>query len=191
MEKARNYLKWNQRSEMAKTVFLLTIVVFGTLGGYGVFMIAMGTTSPIVVVTSGSMEPTIYRGDLLIIQARAAEDIHLFDIVVYQDTTYHTDGPIVHRVIEIEIIDGEYYYTTKGDNNAVQDPGVRTHDEIVGVVVLTIPWLGNVSLALRSEFGMVFIVIIFIAIIIVPELVCKDDEEEETPIETPSTEPQT
>ena len=75
MEKARNYLKWNQRSEIAKTVFLLTIVVFGTLGGYGIFMIAMGTTSPIVVVTSGSMEPTIYAGDLLIIQARAAEQL--------------------------------------------------------------------------------------------------------------------
>ncbi len=181
MEKARNYLKWNQRSEIVKTVFLLTIVVLGTLGGYGIFMIAMGTTSPIVVVTSGSMEPTIYRGDLLIIQTRAAEDILLFDIVVYQDTTYHTEGPIVHRVVEIEIINGTYYYTTKGDNNSIVDYGVRTHDEIVGVVVSQIPWLGNISLALRSEFGIVFIVLIFIAIIIVPELVCKDDKEEETP----------
>ncbi|MHA1575849.1 MAG: signal peptidase I [Candidatus Thorarchaeota archaeon] len=178
---------------MAKTVFLLSIVVVGTLGGYGLFMVAMGTTSPIVVVTSGSMEPTIYRGDLLVIQARAVEDIHLLDIIVFNDTSVHYNGPVVHRVVEIEIIDGEYFFTTKGDNNSVQDSGVRSHDEIFGVVISTIPWIGNFSLALRSEYGIVFIVILFIAIIIVPEVVCKSDDEEETSTEPepPSVEPET
>ncbi|MCK5239991.1 MAG: signal peptidase I, partial [Candidatus Thorarchaeota archaeon] len=126
-----------------------------------------------------SMEPTLYRGDLLILQAKAPEDIHLLDIVVYLDDTWHTTGPIVHRVIEIQEVDGVYYYYTKGDNNAMQDPGERTYDEIVGVVVSTIPWLGNISLFLRTTVGFVTMIAIFFVILVVPEVACKKDEESE------------
>ena len=179
METIRARLKWNERSEIAKTVFLLSIVVIGTLGGYGIFIMSMGTSSPLVVVTSESMEPTLYRGDLLILQAKAPEDIHLLDIVVYLDDTWHTTGPIVHRVIEIQEVDGVYYYYTKGDNNAMQDPGERTYDEIVGVVVSTIPWLGNISLFLRTTVGFVTMIAIFFVILIVPEVACKKEESED------------
>jgi signal peptidase len=171
-----------------KTAFLLTIVVIGTLGGYGLFTLSMGTSSPLVVVTSESMEPTLYRGDLLILQARAPEDIHLNDIVVYQenDGSWH-DGPIVHRVVEIVEVEGEYFYYTKGDNNAMPDPNERTYDEIVGVVVATIPWLGNISLFLRTTTGFVTMIVIFAIILIVPELIGSDDEDEVEP-DTPSEE---
>jgi len=148
----------------------------------------MGTNSPLVVVTSESMEPTLYRGDLLILQAKLPEDIHLLDIVVYQDSSWHTDGPIVHRVIEIQEDNGTYYYITKGDNNAMQDPGERTYDEIVGVVVTTIPWLGNVSLFLRTSVGFVTMIAVFFVILIVPEFACKDEKDEPAPeSETPDT----
>ena len=190
MEKIRTSLKWNQRSELFKTAFLLGIVIGGTLGSYGLFMVAMGTPTPVVVVTSESMETTIYKGDLLIVQKRAQEDIHLSDIVVYQDTTYHPEGPIVHRIVKIEVIDDVTYYTTKGDNNSGEDPGVRTYEEIVGVVVATIPWVGNVSLFLRTPAGYVVMAIIFIAILILPEFIGKDDEdekEEELEVETDET----
>ncbi|MFW9933803.1 MAG: signal peptidase I [Candidatus Thorarchaeota archaeon] len=181
MEKVRQKLRWNDRSEWAKTAFLLAVVIGGTLTGYGIFMVVMGTTSPLVVVTSESMETTLYRGDLLVLQARAQEDIHLLDIVVYQDTVWHTDGPIVHRVVEIQIVNGTYYYYTKGDNNAMRDPGERTYDEIVGVVVGRIPAVGNVSLFLRTPEGFAIIIILFIVILVVPEFVCAKDEEEQVP----------
>jgi len=157
--------KWNQLSKLSKVAFLLAIVV----GGYGLFMVAMGTTSPILVVTSGSMEPKICRGDLLIIQYKKAEDIQILDIIVWMDT----DTPIVSRVVEIEIIYGEYYYTTKGDNNALRDPGVKSHDDIIGVVVGRIPWVGYIGLFLSSEFGVIIIVLLFLTIIIVSEFVSK------------------
>ncbi len=179
MEKIRQKLQWDTRSEWVKTGFLLFLVVGATLGGYGVFMFTMSTTTPIVVVTSDSMEPTLYRGDLLVIQARQAEEIALNDIVVYQDEVWHPDGPIVHRVVEIEVVEGNYYYFTKGDNNPTRDPYNRTYREIVGVVVATIPWLGNVSLFLRTPVGVIVMVGLFIAILVLPEIFSSDEDEEQ------------
>ncbi|TFG11455.1 signal peptidase I [Candidatus Thorarchaeota archaeon] len=178
MEKIRQKIQWDEKPEFVKTGFLLFLVVGATLGGYGVFMFAMGTTTPIVVVTSDSMEPTLYRGDLLIIQAREPDQIALNDIVVYQDEVWHSDGPIVHRVVEIEIVEGDYYYFTKGDNNPTRDPYNRTYSEIVGVVVATIPWLGNISLFLRTPVGIVVMVGLFVAILVLPEIFSNDEDEE-------------
>ena len=73
----------------------------------------------------------------------------------------------------------------------MQDPGERTYDEIVGVVVSTIPWLGNISLFLRTTVGFVTMIAIFFVILVVPEVACKKDEESEVvqpdnPSEVPS-----
>jgi len=154
------------------------IVAGATFGGYGIFMLAMGTTSPLVVVTSESMEPVLYRGDLLVVQARAPDQIRLGDIIVYRDTEFHPETSIVHRVVEIVNVNGTYFYYTRGDANAVRDEGYRTYDEVVGVVVLTIPWIGNVSLFLRTPQGFIVIAAIFIAILVLPEIACKKSEQQ-------------
>ncbi|MFX0054400.1 MAG: signal peptidase I [Promethearchaeota archaeon] len=177
MERMRQALKWESRSEMQKTVIVLFIVVLVTMGGYGGFMLAMRTTTPLVVVTSDSMVPALQQGDLLVLQGRPAEEIHLSDIIVYQDEWF-PDAPVVHRVVAIEIVGETYYFFTKGDANHANDPDNRTIDEIIGVVVLRIPYLGAVSMFLRTPTGLAVIALIFVAIIVLPELVCKSDEQE-------------
>ncbi|MHA1959495.1 MAG: signal peptidase I [Candidatus Thorarchaeota archaeon] len=176
MERARRTLKWNQRSELVKLVILLGIVVGATLGGYGLFMMAMGTTSPLVVVTSESMIPNLERGDLLVLQAKPADQIFIGDIIVFQDTEWHTDGPVVHRVISVTENNGTYTYETRGDANSHQDPDSRRYDEVVGVVVFRVPLVGHVSLFLRTTEGLIFMAILFVVILVLPEFVCKDDE---------------
>jgi signal peptidase I len=185
VERLRQTLKWDDRSEVAKTIFLLVIVVVGTLGGYGLFMVAMGTTTPLVVVTSYSMLPALDRGDLLVLQGHAAEDIDVGNIIVF--TTSSNEAPIVHRVIRIEVVDGEYRYYTQGDNNDYVDSGYRTHEDIVGVMVWRIQYLGHVSLFLKEPEGMAVAIILIVIILIVPEFVCKDDEEDESADTTPET----
>jgi len=179
MERIRQRLKWNQRSELAKTVFLFVVVIGGTLAGYGVFMLGMGTATPLVVVTSKSMVPTLEVNDLLVLQRRAPEDIAVNDIIVFHATWYH-EAPIVHRVVSIEEVNSTYRYYTRGDNNPSQDFGYRTYEDIVGVLVWRIPQVGGISIFLRTWQGMLFMAAVFIAILVIPEFVCKDKEEEET-----------
>lgn len=176
MQKAKGLLKWDQRSEIVKTLFVLVIVAGVTFGGYGVFMAAMGTTTPLVVVTSESMVPNLNVGDMLVLQHRAQDQIFLLDIVVYRADWYPA-APVVHRVIQIDVVDGEYRYYTRGDANLVQDPGYRSYEDIVGVVVLVIPKLGYVSLFLQTNEGRILVIGLFIAIIVLPEFICKKETD--------------
>ena len=58
--------------------------------------VATDSSSPIVVVLSGSMEPAFQRGDLLFLWNRGAET-QVGEVVVYN--VRGKDIPIVHRVI--------------------------------------------------------------------------------------------
>ena len=92
------------------------------------------------VVVSGSMEPVMYRGD----------------IVVYKATWVNED--VIHRVKEIyKTSDGNTYLITKGDNNPVPDPyPVQYPDQVVSKVVsingqpLIIPKIGYITLWIRG-----------------------------------------
>ncbi len=178
MERTRQTLKWNQRSELTKTLFVIGIIVVMTLGGYGLFTVSMGTSNPLVVVESDSMIPTFYRGHLLILQARAPEQIRVGNIIVF-DAIYH-DKPIVHRIVEIQNVTGELHYYTKGDNNDLRDPGYRVHENIIGVVVLAVPYIGHVTLFLHEPYGFAIVIVLFLALLILPEFFMKDEEDEES-----------
>ena len=158
------------------------MLIFGvTLGGYGLFTIAMGTPSPLVVVTSESMSPILHRGYLLVLQKQAPEDINVGEIIVY-NANWHPSAPVVHRVIQREYVDGEYRYFTQGDNNDSPDPYYRVYADIVGVVIVSIPWIGNITLFLQQPGVLPAIIVILIIIMIIPEFLPKkaDNEVSET-----------
>lgn len=187
MERARQTLKWNQRSELTQTLFVIAIIVGMTLGGYGLFTVSMGTSNPLVVVESESMLPTLEVGHLLVLQARAPEQIQVGDIIVF-DASYH-NKPIVHRIIEIQNVTGELHYITRGDNNSGADPGYRVHEDIIGVVVLAVPYIGHITLFLHEPYGFAIVVVLFLALLILPEFFMKDeeDEDEDTEIDEQNT----
>lgn len=89
-----------------------------------------------LVVTTGSMEPEINIGELVIIQEK--DKYKKDDIVTYLDK----DGFLItHRIVEIN----DSFMITKGDNNNVLDePGsvetikgkVIFHSKILGIFIL-------------------------------------------------------
>ena len=96
------------------------------------------------VVLSGSMEPTLSVGDLLIV--READAYTTDDVVVYQSGRM----AVVHRIVEIqneEII-------TKGDANNAADTPI-TADMIKGKVIAAIPLLGYLVWFLKTPAGII------------------------------------
>lgn len=118
-------------------------------------------------VLSGSMEPTISVGDLLIIKEQDSYKVD--DIVVYQSGRM----PVVHRITDIS----EEMVTTKGDANNTSDEPFSIKN-IKGEVVAVIPWIGNVLWALKSPVG--FIVVLALAILLIEFSFRSGKEEKES-----------
>lgn len=99
-----------------------------------------------VIVISGSMQPSIEAGDMIII--REKEKYEKNDIVTYREN----DALITHRVVEINQFD----VITKGDANKMNDDPVSLSD-VEGKVVLRIPDAGNLLFFLRKPKGILTI----------------------------------
>jgi len=127
-----------------------------------ILIIVLIASQHLSVVVSGSMEPTFYRGDIVILQKADffgiqefdPNNIEIGDVVVYDASWY--DQPVIHRVINITEINGSTMYVIKGDNNKKVDPYYVKADQIqervvaLGDNLIIIPKIGYLSLWLRG-----------------------------------------
>ena len=135
-----------------------------------------------LMVATGSMSGTIEEGDLIII--RDTDDYKIGDIV-----TFFQDGdeiPTTHRIYNIDE-DGKWL--TRGDANNSYDKRAITSDEIIGEVVLVIPYVGTFIDWAVEGGGLIYIIGIFLILGLGIYIIKGDDddeEEEETSTPTPS-----
>ena len=105
----------------------------------------------ILEVVSGSMEPTIHVGDLIIIDTKE-NNYQENDIVTFYDVD---NAFVTHRIISIngkEMI-------TKGDNNNTLDEPTKT-DKLVGKYIFKISGVGKLLSAFKSPFVMIMFLVI-------------------------------
>lgn len=114
------------------------------------------------VVVSGSMEPALEIGDMVII--KETNDYQVDDIIIFKDRLLTT-----HRVIEIT----ESGYRTKGDSNNTADAYIVPFDEVKGEVVKVIKRVGYFVDFLKSPLGMILFIIVGFLIIEVPSWIEK------------------
>lgn len=100
-----------------------------------------------LVVTSGSMEPTLSPGDLVIVDHDSA--VHsIGDVVVFRRGA---EMLVTHRIVNIEkLADGSTRYVTRGDANDSVDVDPVESDAVIGEVVTSVPLVGRVMFGARS-----------------------------------------
>jgi signal peptidase len=97
------------------------------------------------LLSGNSMNPTLYPGDVVLTRQVPPESIRVGDIV-----RFHRDGiDYVHRVTAIQDDDGQLVFTTRGDNNNVDDAPVPAA-LVEGRLILTVPKIGWASIYLRQ-----------------------------------------
>lgn len=102
-------------------------------------------------VTSGSMEPALKTGSLVVTCPVEPDIIEKGDIILFRPA-YGSNNRIIHRVIEINE-NSLLRFTTQGDANLNPDPA-RVHvDSVDGRVCLTIAGFGGFIEFLRSTAG--------------------------------------
>jgi signal peptidase len=88
------------------------------------------------------MEPAISAGDVIITVPITKKAPQIDDVIAYQAKRFNGDNVAVfsHRIIGGDIENG---FIVKGDANKSPDPQKPKAQDILGVVFLTIPFIGN------------------------------------------------
>ncbi|QSG11735.1 Signal peptidase I [Halapricum desulfuricans] len=139
---------------------------------YAVPQIAGANSS--YVVLSGSMQPVMDPGDVVVVESVPASEIEKGDIV-----TFHREGqanPTTHRVIEVVQQGGDVAFRTKGDNSESADRRLVTPAQLEGRIPviagypLVIPLIGHVIFFASTQTGFVLLVAVPIGLLIISEI---------------------
>lgn len=113
------------------------------------FAVGLFPVQPTTVI-SGSMRPTLDVGDVVIIAKVSADTIKTGDIIQFREAEGITT---VHRVVEIQEIEGKKVFITQGDANSEPDAKPVIPENVVGKAVLDIPKIGWAAIAVKGFMG--------------------------------------
>ena len=128
-----------------------------------IFLIFSLYNYKLFVVMSGSMEPTIKTGSVVVIKPQ--NDYFKGDIVTFQNLT-KSKTTVTHRIIEAS----GSAYITKGDANKTADTSELRKGQILGKEILAVPLIGYVINFAKTQVGLIILIVIPAVIIVYNEL---------------------
>jgi signal peptidase len=173
-----------------KNFFKTLAIVFVLLFGASLFILSnqVGGWRGFTVM-SGSMEPEIHTGALVITQRVLPSTLKENDIITFSRPTDNHEF-ITHRVFQVIERGSFYTFKTKGDANPKEDNWTLAQGGIVGKVDANIPYLGYLLSFSQTKIGLLLFILIPAIFIIVDEisniigLLKKDKKPKEQPIQT-------
>lgn len=108
------------------------------------------------VIISGSMQPEIEIGDIVITKNAEPDELKKGDIISFRKG----QSVVTHRISEKIMVNDEIQYKTRGDNNNTEDSGTISYNLIEGKVVQVIPVLGKVALMFQGKMAIILFIIV-------------------------------
>lgn len=109
-------------------------------------------------VLSGSMEPKLKVGSLVVTRPVEPETIVLGDIITFRPAAAG-ESTVTHRVVSIRV-NSPVSFETKGDANPNPDAFIVPSRNLVGKVIFETPYWGYFTEFLKTPFGFLFAIII-------------------------------
>ncbi len=120
----------------------------------------------LIVIKSGSMEPTIKTGSALVVKHQ--DDYQKNDIITFVNSNKEI---VTHRIIaKLDDQKGLVRYETKGDANNASDTFLVDKRRVIGRTILVMPYLGYGIGFLKSKVGIVILILIPAGYFIVREI---------------------
>ena len=120
------------------TIIVITLVYF--VSGYFKYYA--------VAIATGSMVPTINKGDVVIVNQQFTEDLETGAVIAYK----YGGKVIVHRINDLIKKDKTIIIYTKGDANNDIDGWKVTPDMIIGIVKKKVPAIGFPTIWLNERW---------------------------------------
>lgn len=116
-----------------------------------VFVVPMVIGAQRYTIVSGSMEPGIPVGSLVVVQPRQIDDVGMGDVITFQLESGES-AVATHRVVgEGRTGDGERLLVTQGDANSTADSAPVQAAQLRGVLIYTVPLLGWMNFLISGE----------------------------------------
>jgi signal peptidase I len=159
---------------VSKALTYVLIVVVIVAGAELAVGSALGS-SPVYVVVSKSMVPTLQVGDLVITEKVPFSSIHVGQVIVFQEPNGAGTCPnpsgltVVHRVVNVTtsglITQGDDRKTNPTPDEPYHWPPVPS-ECVKGVVVLAVPYLGLISMLIPYpwNYAIVGLILLFVFI---------------------------
>lgn len=163
--------RWKRIFFVVKRVFFWMIVAGLAVVLLSFIMIRIQGGTPTIFgysiqrVTSGSMEPTLMVGDIIISKnVSSPDEIKTDDIITFQGGSEYEYHKVTHRVVvpPEQDIQGNYYLITKGDANSAVDPEIK-YSDVLSVMVRKLGFLNWFFAFFISPWGL----LVFIAALLI------------------------
>ncbi|MCL1900063.1 MAG: signal peptidase I, partial [Promicromonosporaceae bacterium] len=107
---------------------------------------------PLTVLT-GSMQPGIRPGDVVVSRPVNPADLSVGDVITFQPTS--GDPTLVtHRIVALNLVGGELEtIITRGDANGANDPPL-VPEQVMGRVLYSVPLVGRLSVGTAAVSGL-------------------------------------
>ena len=139
---------------IAAIALLLLVSVFPITGNVKIF-----------TVLSGSMEPAIKTGSIVLV--KPVSNYKIGDAITFGPVS-KTKVPTTHRIAEIMVDRGNPVYITKGDANNASDTRNVVAKDIIGKVLVDVPYAGYAVATAQQPWGFAGL-IIFPAVLIIAD----------------------
>jgi len=124
------------------------------------------------VIVSPSMVPTISINDAIVVKRVDDDNYDIGDIITFSSEDANYKGlTVTHRIVnKRKVSNASSFYTTKGDNNYVNDPALVATDAIYGKVLFKIPKLGYIQNFLAKPLNFVLCILVPAFLVIIYDL---------------------
>ena len=102
----------------------------------------------LIAIASDSMDPIYNRGDAVLIEYMKPQELKKGDILVFR----HGNIIVTHRIVDIKVKEGTYYFTTKGDANNAPDGFISTNENVIGKVDYVVKYIGYPTVLINELF---------------------------------------
>jgi len=135
---------------------LITVSSFKIPGNYKLYS-----------VQSGSMEPAIKKGAIVVVKPES--NYQKGDVITVVEPA-NRKVSLTHRIFEVNDKDGKISYITKGDANKTPDTEKRPKENVVGKVIFSLPFIGYPIGFAKTRDGLIVLIIIPATLVVYSEL---------------------
>lgn len=152
-------------SNILYTILIATLVAVA--GFFVATLLPLPGNAEVKIVKSGSMEPAIPTGSVVVIAPARAYVVG--DVITFGEDSPR-EVPTTHRIVAVEGVGERAVYTTKGDANEEPDVAPVAAREVIGRVWLHVPYAGFVLDFARKPMGFALLIGLPALLIIFDEL---------------------